>query len=124
MKTSCLPGSAVISVLFAIIFTPFDVSLGLSFLGFTLLLACLVVDAAGSTGKLCEHFRTRQFALRVFAYPSGGRVIRLRQTLCQLSIGNVERPISPTNGAKGPVHSLLHEVAFIERALLDERQQR
>src|SRR5258705_13275119 len=117
MKISCLPGSAVISVLFAIIFTPFDFSLGLSFLGFTLLLAC----AVGSTSKLREHFRTCQFALRVFAYPSGCRVIRLRQTLCQLPSGNVERQISPTNSAKGPVHSLLHEVTFVERALLDER---
>src|SRR5258705_11132833 len=117
MKISCLPGPAVISVLFALFFTPFDFSLGLSFLGFTLLLAC----AVGSTSKLREHFRTRQFALRVFANPSCGRVVRPRQTLCQRSSRSVKRQISPTNSAKGPVRPLLHKVALIERTLLDER---
>src|SRR5258705_6577464 len=99
MKISCLPGSAVISVLFAMIFAPFDVGLVLSFLRFTLLLACLVVAAVGSASKLRDHFRTRQFAFRVFSNPTGGRVIRLRYTLCLLSSGRLVRQISPTNGA-------------------------
>src|SRR5512146_224181 len=67
--------------------------------------------------------RLREIAQRVPAHPPGRRVLRLPQASSHGPGGNLEPRASSPDGAQGPAHGLLHEVALVPRALFDEGQE-
>src|SRR5512147_1376473 len=67
--------------------------------------------------------RLREIAQRVLAHPPGRSVLRLPQASGRGPGGDVKPRASPPDGAQGPAHRLLHEVALVPHAPFDEGQE-